>query len=420
LTILPNKTNSKLGRPGRKKAQAANDSISRSFTAPSVKEHDVHMLWELLDGLHVGVANVLPSGKVLYANTRFLESLGIPQHHDPSGVQLNDYVAPSCWDAMYEALGRAIQVPVDGEFQVAAVGENPRTIRLSLGPVCTEQGPTVRIVATEVTELVETNRALRETEASLRSLSARILQLQDQERRRIARDLHDTTGQELAVIVMSLKHLSNSLDQPGFDARKAIAEVSELARQVNDEIRTLSYLLHPPLLDEFGLGSALKWYVEGFNKRSGIDVALEVSEKLPRFASDKEMALFRVVQESLTNVMRHSGSRKAWIRVTQNRGVVQVGVEDEGSGIDAAILGRLACGPKALGVGIPGLRERLRQLGGRLEISSSSGGTRLVAVLPAESASVPDDVSRSAEAPAAESLRDSSPPRRPAGLRNVR
>jgi signal transduction histidine kinase len=136
--------------------------------------------------------------------------------------------------------------------------------------------------------------------------------------------------------------------------------------------------------------------VEGFNKRSGIDVALEVSGNLPRFASDKEMALFRVVQESLTNVMRHSGSRKAWIRVTQNRGIVQVGVEDEGSGIDAAILARLTCGAKALGVGSPGLRERLRQLGGRLEISSSSGGTRLVAVLPAESASVPDDVSQSA------------------------
>ena len=267
---------------------------------------------------------------------------------------------------------------------------------------------------------METNRALRESEASLRSLCARILQLQDQERRRIARDLHDTTGQELAVIVMSLKHLSNSLDQPGFDARKAIVEVSELARQVNDEIRTLSYLLHPPLLDEFGLASALKWYVEGFNKRSGIDVTLEVSDKLPRFASDKEMALFRVVQESLTNVMRHSGSRKAWIRVTRDEEVVQVDVEDEGSGIDAAILARIARGGKALGVGIRGMRERLSQLGGRLEISSSSGGMRLLAVLPAESASVPDDASQSAEAAAAESSKGLRPPRRPARPRNVR
>ena len=267
---------------------------------------------------------------------------------------------------------------------------------------------------------METNRVLRKSEASLRSLCARILQLQDEERRRIARDLHDTTGQELAVIVMSLKHLSNSLDQPGFDARKAIAEVSELARQVNDEIRTLSYLLHPPLLDEFGLGSALKWYVEGFNNRRVIAVTLEVPDNLPRFASEREMALFRVVQESLTNGMCHSGSRKAWIRVTYNRGIVQVGVEDEGSGIDAATLAGLTSGAKALGVGISGLRERLRQLGGELEISSGSGGSRLVAVIPAESAPLPDDVSQSAQAPAAESPRDWRRPRRPAGPRNVR
>src|ERR1700690_15610 len=137
---VPKKPNSR--RPRAKKATFPPDNQLAGSPAPAgSRDCDVRVLWELLDGLHVGVANVLPSGKVLYANTRFLESLGIPQHHDPCGVQLNDYVAPSCWDAMYEALGRAIQVPVDGEFQVAAVGENPRTICLSLGPVCTEQGP---------------------------------------------------------------------------------------------------------------------------------------------------------------------------------------------------------------------------------------------------------------------------------------
>src|SRR5208283_4323614 len=140
---------------------------------------------------------------------------------------------------------------------------------------------------------------------------------------------------------MSLKHLSDSLDRPGFDARKAILDAVDLTRKVNDEIRTLSYLLHPPLLDEFGLSSALKWYVEGFSKRTSIDVTAEVSDGLPRFASDKETALFRVVQESLTNVMRHSGSRKAWIRVTRDDELVQVDVEDEGSGIDAEVLARI-------------------------------------------------------------------------------
>jgi signal transduction histidine kinase len=364
-----------------------NGSRGRSGPEAAGKDHknsDLRVLWELLDGLEVGVANVLPSGQILYANMRFLETLGIPAHHEAVGAHLHDFVAPASWDGMYSALKRAVRMPVEGEFQVADLGAKSRTIHLSLGPVGTENGPTVRIVATEVTELVETNRALQETGASLRSLSARILHLQDQERRRIARDLHDTTGQELAVIVMSLKTLSNNLDRTGFDARKAIIEVSDLAKRVNDEIRTLSYLLHPPLLDEFGLGSALKWYVEGFNKRSGIEVTLEMPENLPRFQTDKETAMFRVVQEGLTNVMRHSGCRKASIRVTDDGEEVRVRVADQGTGIDAPRLAQLSCGAKALGVGIPGLRERLRQLGGRLEISSDSEGTQLVAILPGE------------------------------------
>jgi len=339
------------------------------------------MLRELLDGLPVGVANVLPSGQILYANAQFLETLGIPSHREPSGCHLRNFVVGRSWEAMYSALERALQTPVDGDIQVATRGGKPRTIRLSLGTVGAGRHATVRIVATEVTELVEANRALQETEASLRSLSARILQLQDQERRRIARDLHDTTGQELAVIVMSLRHISDCLSRPDFDARKAILEAVELARKVNEEIRTLSYLLHPPLLDEFGLGSALKWYVEGFSKRSGIDVSLEVPDKLRRFPPDKETALFRVVQEGLTNVMRHSGSRKASIGVLAGKTDVQVTVRDQGSGIDRRVLARLGSGAKALGVGIPGLRERLRQLGGSLDIFSHSQGTELVATL---------------------------------------
>jgi signal transduction histidine kinase len=354
--------------------------LSQSTTA--AKGYDAGLLLELLDGLPVGVANVLPSGQILYANARFLKTLGIPRRRELSTSHICDYVAPACRKAMSSALGEALETPVEGEFQVSTPGEKPRTIRLSLGPVRAGQGLMVRIAATESTELAETNKALQETDASLRTLSARILQLQDQERRRIARELHDTTGQELAVIVMTLKHASDSLANSGFDARKAILDAVDLTRKVNDEIRTLSYLLHPPLLDEFGLSSALKWYVEGFSKRTSIDVTVEVSDGLTRFASDKETALFRVVQESLTNVMRHSGSRKAWIRVTATEDEVRVNVEDQGSGIDGRILSRMSCGAKAPGVGIPGLRERLRQLGGRLEISSGSRGTQLVAVLP--------------------------------------
>lgn len=372
-------------RPHAKNAKSLSDKKLAGSPAPAGSpDCDARVLWELLDGLHVGVANVAPSGHILYANAQFLATLGIPAYPDPAKTHLRDFIASDSWDQMYSALSRAACAPVDGEVQVDTPGEKPRTIRLTLGPVSGERGATIRIVATEVTELVETNKALRETEASLRSLSARILQLQDQERRRIARDLHNVTGQELAVIVMTLKRLSDSLGRPEFDARKAILDAVELARKVNEEIRTLSYLLHPPLLDEFGLGSALKWYVEGFNKRSGIEVTLEIPDRLQRFPSDKETALFRVVQEGLTNVMRHSGSRKALIRVAVADHSVKVSVQDEGTGIDSRTLSKLNSGAKALGVGIPGLRERLRQLGGALEIVSQSHGTRIVATLSVE------------------------------------
>jgi signal transduction histidine kinase/AmiR/NasT family two-component response regulator len=337
-----------------------------------------------VDGLNVGVAKVSPGGKILYANSSFLVIFGIAPHRQLQGVKLAEFIASRSWDSMYSALEMALDGPVDGEIKVSTIGEKPRTLRLSLSPLGGKQGPTIRIVAAEVTEVVATNQVLQETEGALRSLSARILQLQDQERRKIARDLHDTAGQELAVLVMSLKHLADSADRSGLDVRRGILEAIELARKVNDEIRTLSYLLHPPLLDEFGLGSALQWFVEGFGKRSGIAVTLAIPEKIQRFSSEKETALFRLVQEGLTNVMRHSGSQIAKIVVCAAVDEIEVTVEDQGKGMEGQVLDRLIGSSQALGVGIPGLRERLRQLGGKLEISSGPSGTRVIARVPLE------------------------------------
>jgi len=338
-------------------------------------------LHELFDDFEVGVANVTPSGEVIYANAKFAEALGNP-HRELFGSNLRDFIVAGSWESIDTALKEAGNHPVSGEIKVETVSDKTHTIRLSLSPARIMKKPVIRIVANEVTELVESNQALRETEASLRTLSARILQLQDRERRKIARDLHDTTGQELAVLVMSLKHLGDSLDRPEIDVRKALVDAAELARKVNEEIRTLSYLLHPPLLDEFGLASALKWYVEGFGQRSGIEVNLVIHENLRRFPSEKETALFRVVQESLTNVLRHSGSRKAKIVLCASVDEVELTVQDEGKGIPSDALERLSMGSKVLGVGIPGLRERLRQFGGKLEISSTPSGTKLVATVP--------------------------------------
>jgi PAS domain S-box-containing protein len=355
-------------------------------TPPRPGTPDNALLHELFDDLELGFANVLPSGEIVYSNPKFSMSLGHPPHRDLSGQNLRNFVAPHSWESLDAALRQATLQPVIGEIKLNTTADKTQTIRLSLSPARVMARPVIRIIADEVTELVETNLQLRETEASLRALSGRILQLQDQERRKMARDLHDTTGQELAVLVMSLRHLADSVDRPGIDMHTALVDASELARKVNDEIRTLSYVLHPPLLDQLGLGSALKWYVEGFCSRSGIDVKLVIPEALDRFSSEQETALFRVVQEGLTNVMRHSSSRSVKIVVCASTDEIELTVKDDGSGIPRAALDRLAAGTgaKSLGVGIAGLRERLHQLGGKLEIFSNHSGTTLKATVPIE------------------------------------
>ena len=352
--------------------------------------HRKALLHDLFDELEIGFANVTPSGHIIYANRKFAMTLGNPPQRDAIGRNLHEFVAPHSWAALDTALTEARLQFVVGEIKLDA--DKPQTIRLSMSPAHVLGKPAIRIVADEVTELVEANLRLCDTEASLRALSGRILQLQDQERRKMARDLHDTTGQELAVLVMSLRHLAQDLDHSGIDLHKALAEAADLAQKVNDDIRTLSYVLHPPLLDQLGLASALKWYVEGFSKRSNIDIKLVVADDLPRFSSEKETALFRVVQEGLTNVLRHSGGSSAKIVACFSVDEVEVSVKDMGKGLSPATIELLSLAPgnsgKAIGVGIAGLRERLHQLGGKLQISSNHAGTILKAVLPLDASDV--------------------------------
>src|SRR6185437_14103990 len=188
---------------------------------------------------------------------------------------------------------------------------------------------------TEVTELVHTSKALKESEASLQSLSARLLQIQDEERRRLARDLHDTTGQELSVIIMSLDRLTKQLAGLSAERQKSASECVSRLRKVENDIRTLSYVLHPPLLDEMGLASALGWFLDGYQKRTGIKVEREIPASVPRFALDKETALFRVMQECLTNVYRHSGSASVYVRLSVTPSAIEATVLDCGKGFTA-------------------------------------------------------------------------------------
>lgn len=219
-------------------------------------------------------------------------------------------------------------------------------------------------------------------EQELLNLTARLFTLQDEERRRIARELHDGAAQNLFGITINLgnleKHKSNAAE-----TSRLINECQSLAEQSLQEVRTFSYLLHPPILDQAGLALALQWYVEGFTKRSGIYVDLIVIEDIGRLPLEVETALFRIVQESLTNIRRHSGSETASIRLEKKASEVTLAIADQGTGMTTNGAPDSIDGIAELGVGIPGMRQRLRQLGGRLQIESTDQGTTIVAVVPA-------------------------------------
>lgn len=228
----------------------------------------------------------------------------------------------------------------------------------------------------------------KQVENELRILSGRLLTLRDEERRRLARDLHDSVGQLLAGANMNLAMLQRRIPATNSEEAKLITELSRLLEQSVKEIRTLSYLLHPPLLDEVGLPSALEWYVSGFAGRSQIKVDLEIPENLGRFRREAELAVFRIVQETLTNVHRHSGSATAKVSLFRSPQQVRLRVEDRGKGISPASgihdNGIKSGGPSALGVGISGIRERVRQLGGQMQIRTGQEGTSVEVILPLE------------------------------------
>lgn len=222
--------------------------------------------------------------------------------------------------------------------------------------------------------------ARKTAERSVHQLSARLLHLQDEERRRIARELHDTTAQNLAAIRLLLSRLARS-DGSDPASREPLDEALALTDASIHEVRTLSYLLHPPMIEEGGLLPALRWYVQGFEERSGIRVALDLPAELDRLPGELETSLFRIVQESLTNIQRHSGSAVAAIRLELCADALCLTIADEGRGMPRHLRDALAI-LGATGVGIAGMRERARELGGTLQIESTETGTTVRVTLP--------------------------------------
>ena len=274
----------------------------------------------------------------------------------------------------------AIIAGLRSEFRMENPCNSPDGLRwFQLRVTRPQQASTPRIVVAHE-DITEVKRA----QGALARLSERLIQIQDEERRTIARELHDTTAQNLLAITLNMTRLHEPLGGAGELTRRVLAETLGLAEQCLQEVRTLSYLLHPPLLDEMGLGSALQWFARGFSERSGIDVEVSIAEDSGnRLGREIATTLFRVAQEALSNVHRHSGS--AWAKVALHRTEHELCLEvfDRGRGLRLPL--DVSEGAQTLGVGVAGMRVRLEQLGGHLEIRSGQSGTCVTATVPVAS-----------------------------------
>lgn len=331
-----------------------------------------------------------------YVSDRFYDFTGAPPDAG-NGFSWLDYVHPEDKDQVRADWMRCIDAGTDYEAEYRLRSENGayRWFRARAVPI-RDDGKIAKWYGTcsDIHDSKVLEQSIRDNAAQLekmvdsrtdelRRLSVRLMTLQDQERRRIARDLHDGLGQELAVAKMVMdKMLLQKSPQPPDEAWSQASAIIDRAIQ---QVRTMSHLLHPPLLDEVGLLSALAWYTDGLTKRSGIQASLDVQPRdFPRLATEVETAVFRIVQEALTNVFRHSEAHQVWITLSQNNGAIMVAVRDDGKGISQKIVDLR---PDSIGVGIGGMRQRARELGGELKLSNLDPGTLLELQIPYSSLS---------------------------------
>jgi len=317
-------------------------------------------------------------GRYLLVNREIERVFGISQEQIKG--KTDSEIFPPEQAAKYRANDlKVLRAGLTMEFEeIALLKDGPHTSIVHKFPLFDTHGNIYATggVATDITERVR-------AEEELQRLSGKLLRFQDEERRRIARELHDSTGQNLVALATMLGQLSSSMSSAGRKSRQLLSECKALADQCIREIRTLSYVLHPPVLDQAGLADAIRDYVDGFTKRSGIQVELELSPHLGRMARDMELALFRVVQESLTNIQRHSGSQQAKIRIDRNSDLT-LEISDLGRGVSAGAQRGKEEPRFEVGVGIPSMQERVKLIGGRLEIDSTSDGTTVRVTIPLE------------------------------------
>jgi signal transduction histidine kinase len=336
----------------------------------------------VLDALPVGVGVVDQSGDIILSNPAAQRlwggviRSGHERHAESKGWwhASGERLAPGDWPSA-RAFGRG-ETSVNEVIEIEAFDGVRRIIRAAAVPIrdANERVTGAVVVNEDITARTIAERELNDSYNQMRTLSGRLMRAQDDERRRIAQLLHETTAQDLAALKMILARLSRTCDGLGESERSALTEGVSLAEQSIAQIRTLSYLLHPPFLDDTGLVSALRWYAAGFAERSGITVDLDLPERFERLPLDTETALFRIVQESLSNIHRHAGSGTARIRLLRDGRTLVLEIADRGRGIPEESLKRIRSGAGVFGVGIAGMSERTGQLGGSLEITSSDDG----------------------------------------------
>ena len=321
---------------------------------------------------------VAPDGTLLHMNSSGLTMVGADCADAVVGKSVYDLIEPKDRDR-FRAFNERICRGEKGslEFDIVGLRGERRHMETHAAPLRNPDGTVVQLaVSRDITMRKQAEEAVKEKE-----LSARLLKLQDEERRRIARELHDGVGQLLAAMSMNASRLDGEKSNLSPDAARCAEENSKLIEQVSADIRTMSYLFHPPLLDEMGLDSALKWYIDGFTERSKIAAALELPADWERLPQDYELCLFRIAQECLTNIHRHSGGSTARLRLLRSPGEIKLEVSDDGKGLDHETQSKIASG-ETVGVGLRGMRERVRQLGGNLEIRSNGHGTIVTATVP--------------------------------------
>jgi PAS domain S-box-containing protein len=358
-----------------------------------LREQRLHLHSEIMKRSTEAISILDPDGKVVEQNKAHREMFGIPDAV-LKGQPLAALFGEGQSNHILESL--ALSENYKGELAITVKGQE-RLIEVSFFIVNDDGGKAVCYVdlSRDVTEKRKAEEALRSSHAdleatviqrtvALRNLSQRLLKMQDEERRRVARELHDSTGQTLTALKMNVEVLHHQYEN---DERisGALSEIAAFADQALQEIRTTSYLLHPPLLDESGFASAARWYVEGFAKRSGIRVNLDLPTESERLPDSVEMVLFRVLQESLTNVHRHSGASVVDIQLNPDSKQVVLEVRDNGRGIPLELLNRLRSTTGDTGVGFAGMRERMHDVNGQIGIESGPSGTTIRVIVPLRS-----------------------------------